>query len=144
MTTPLRKPTAVERIASRKERKQKSDWKGFDIPKASPSRSAAHRKWVIRMYLCEIRGKNGHVCGPKVNASRRVLHVFSHVPTGGRRGVSQKGDDVRGGISLCWDAHELQHNIGWPEFQRRFGIDARAIANAVGDAWEAQEARSKK
>jgi len=80
-------------------------------------RSQTYRQWVAGM-PCTIAGINGHVCIPNV--------VCAHMRLGTDGWLSEKPSDWFG-YPLCDDmkgngAHPEQHNIGEPEFFRRYGI----------------------
>jgi hypothetical protein len=51
----------------------------------------------------------------------------AHVRTGTDGGTGIKPSDVWC-ISFCKDCHALQHQIGEAEFERRFRIDMKALA----------------
>ena len=90
---------------------------------ATVIRCAAHLQF-IRGHECSVAGRttdNGwaHTCtGPIVAA---------HVRTGTDGGTSMKPSDCWT-IPLCDGAHTFQHAVGEPEFERRLGIDMKAIA----------------
>jgi hypothetical protein len=44
-------------------------------------------------------------------------------------GAGSKGGDD-GAISLCRTHHREQHQIGWPAFETKYGIDRAAISSA--------------
>ena len=63
-------------------------------------------------------------CIPDCNG--RPIEV-AHVRTGTDGGAGLKPSD-KWCISLCAAHHRLQHSLGEPEFERRFGIDMKALA----------------
>lgn len=94
------------------------------VPNAPERVFQRHRKFV-RSRECSIAGKAGHECSGPV--------VFAHVRTGTDGGTSLKPSDWWG-ISLCNDAHMLQHQIGERAFERRFKIDMKALAREFAKA----------
>lgn len=75
---------------------------------------AGHRAW-IRTHAC---------CVPDCSA---LPIVCAHVRKGTNGGTGMKPDD-RWTISLCWAHHDEQGNIGEPAFERKYGIDMKALA----------------
>ena len=55
--------------------------------------------------------------------------VFAHIRSAANAGTSLKPHSAFG-ISLCDDHHREQHQIGQPAFERKYGIDMRALAAA--------------
>ncbi|RVT93735.1 putative HNHc nuclease [Sphingomonas crocodyli] len=80
-----------------------------DVGKRSP----AHRAFVRTHACC--------VC------SSQVAIECAHVRTGTDGGMSMKPSD-RWCISLCRDHHAEQHQIGEPAFEKKHGIDMKALA----------------
>lgn len=98
---------------------------GLRDPDGGRYRSQQYRAWV-RGFQCEIAGKNGHVCVP----TRAAAHV--RTGTDGCKDVKPSDwfcislcDDYRGG-----GAHGEQHRIGEPAFEKKYGIDMKAIAKS--------------
>lgn len=83
-------------------------------------RSPAHRKWV-RNHACCIPGCNG-----------RPIEC-AHVRSGTDGGTGLKPSD-KFVISLCRDHHSEQHRIGEREFEKRHGIDMKALAREFAKA----------
>lgn len=80
-------------------------------------RSPAHTAWV-RSHACCVPG-----------CTRRPIEA-AHVRTGTDGGTGMKPGD-QWTISLCGGPeghHTEQHRIGEPEFERRHGIDMKALA----------------
>lgn len=84
-----------------------------------PRREFPRHKKFVRSHLCCITGLRDHVCEGPI--------VFAHVRTGTDGGKSLKPSDWWG-VSLCDSAHRFQHQIGEPAFEKRFGIDMKALA----------------
>jgi hypothetical protein len=84
----------------------------------APERSFPRHQKFVRGHCCCIAG-TGHICRGPI--------VFAHVRTGTDGGTGLKSNDVWG-ISLCADAHEEQHRIGEPAFERKYRIDMKALA----------------
>jgi len=82
-------------------------------------RCPAHLQFV-RGFVCSIYGK--HECDGKSEAA--------HVRTGTDGGTGMKPGD-NWAIPLCGGAHREQHQIGEPAFERRYGIDMKAIARRL-------------
>jgi hypothetical protein len=82
------------------------------IERAPPREWPRHRRFV-RKHCCIIEGRNGHVCEGPI--------VFAHVRHETDGGGSLLPSDWWGN-SMCNAAHCLQHQIGEPAFERRFGI----------------------
>lgn len=85
-----------------------------------------YRKWVRENYPCAVLGKSvdgePHAC--------EGIREFAHV-----RGKSLWGGDRGNGLTLCTKAHRgvwwSLHRVGRRVFERRFGIDLAAIAQAI-------------
>lgn len=77
-------------------------------------RSPAHRAWV--------RGHACSVCGTETAIE------CAHVREGTDGGMGIKPSD-RWTISLCKDHHAEQHSIGEGPFERRHGINMKALAS---------------
>lgn len=89
-------------------------------------RSQGYRAWVAG-FECAIAGKNGHVCVAK--------SVAAHTRTGTDGCKGEKPSDWWC-IPLCDNlmgsgAHPEQHNIGEAAFERKYGIDMKAIAQQL-------------
>lgn len=54
---------------------------------------------------------------------------FAHIRTAATAGAGIKSHDAFG-VSLCFAHHREQHDIGAETFQRRHGIDMKALARA--------------
>lgn len=79
-------------------------------------RSATHKAFV-RKQSCILRGKGSHKCeGP-------IQCCHYRMANGGGMGLKTGDQHTWPG---CYGAHRLQHDIGEPEFARRFGLDLRA------------------
>jgi len=76
-------------------------------------RSPAHRAWV-----------RGHAC---CACGTDVAIECAHVRTGTDGGTGIKPSD-RWTISLCKDCHALQHTMGEAPFERKRGINMKALA----------------
>lgn len=84
-------------------------------------RVPAHLQWV-RGHICCIAGKNGHVCDGVSEAM--------HVDYAGGKGMGVKVSD-RWAIPGCSRAHREQHQIGWPAFEKKYGINAQGMAEGL-------------
>ncbi len=84
--------------------------------KDAGKRSPAHRKWV--------RGHHCVGCGSSAGVE------CAHVRSGTDGGVGIKPSD-KWTVSLCSECHRRQHQIGEPEFERAWGINLKAIAEAL-------------
>jgi hypothetical protein len=74
----------------------------------------------VRGFRCLIEGKAGHVCSGKVQAM--------HVDYAGGKGMGLKVPDYYT-VPGCAEAHREQTDVlGWAAFERKYGIDALAIA----------------
>lgn len=72
-----------------------------------------------------LRFVRGHVCAVNGCGNRGIEAAHVRCGTGG--GTSLKpGDDWT--ISLCRDHHAEQHRIGEPAFEKKYGIDMKALA----------------
>ena len=76
-------------------------------------RSPAHRAWV-----------RGHACSA---CGTETAIECAHVREGTDGGMGIKPSD-RWTISLCKDCHAEQHRIGEGPFERRHGINMKALA----------------
>ncbi len=84
--------------------------------KNAGKRSPAHRAWVRLHACCACGSYAGIEC--------------AHVRTGTDGGVGAKPSD-RWTVSLCGDCHRKQHQVGEAEFEKRFGINLKAIAEGL-------------
>lgn len=123
-----------ERIKERLRAKEKRiDYSVLAIPKSTELADGKFRRWANRTHDCRIRGKQDHRCFK--DESGKVVKNFCHVPTGGHRALSKKAGDIGGGIVMCLSAHQEQHQIGWPAFEVKYGIDARREARILADEY---------
>ena len=74
----------------------------------------AHRAWVRRHHCC-------------VPGCLRTPIECAHVRGGTDGGVALKPSD-KWVISLCSVHHREQHQVGEPEFERRYGLDLAELA----------------
>ncbi len=79
-------------------------------------RSPAHRKWV--------RGHHCIACGSVAGVE------CAHVRSGTDGGTGIKPSD-RWTVSLCGTCHRKQHTIGEAEFEKAWGINLKATAEAL-------------
>ena len=91
------------------------------LRKVPQIRRPSHLTW-LRGHECAIAGRNGHACEGRIEAA--------HVRAGTDGGLGVKPSDCWT-LPLCTSAHALQHQIGEAEFERRYGIDMKAIASAL-------------
>lgn len=77
-----------------------------------------HRRFVSG-HECSIAGKHGHLCEGDI--------VVAHVRTETGGGEGLKPHDWWT-ISLCYIAHEEQHRLGEPAFERKYRIDMKHLA----------------
>lgn len=83
-------------------------------------RSPENRLWV-RTHAC---------CVSHCSSESKI--IAAHVRMGAQAGMGMKpGDDVT--VSMCDDHHREQHQIGEPEFMRKYGIDLVALAKEFAD-----------
>jgi len=75
-----------------------------------------HRAWV-RTHDCSIACR--HDCSGPIECA--------HVRTGTDGGTGIKPHD-KWCLSLCQKAHREQHDIGEPAFEKKYGINMKAIA----------------
>ena len=93
----------------------------------SQIRSPQHLAW-IRGHECVL---NGLACMGRLEAA--------HVRTGTDGGTSVKPSDSWT-LPLCSYHHLLQHNMGETNFERRYGINMKAIASEL---WQRSPHRRK-
>lgn len=86
------------------------------IPRGPKHEWPRHRKFV-RSHECSVPGCVG------------TPIEFAHIRSAATSGTGLKPHDAFG-ISLCFAHHREQHSIGQTAFERRHGIDMRAIAAA--------------
>lgn len=111
---------SICQVKSKADRAVKRLEKGYTArtPKERPGDNPQHRAW-IRTLPCSVVGCRG----PSVCA-----HVRQN--TGGGTGI--KPHD-RWTVPLCDNHHKEQHAIGHVSFDRKHGIDLRAIAIRLAD-----------
>ena|ERR1700761_2340245 len=92
------------------------------IPK---KRSKPRRVSVVRDqgYLDWLKLQRCSICGWM---QPWVVIDPAHGPV---NGISSKGGDD-GAIPLCRSHHREQHSIGWPAFEKKYGIDRGSVAAA--------------
>lgn len=83
-----------------------------------PVRFPKHRAWLTRTYGCIFRAQDGAMCWGGIECA--------HYRFGQHAGMGEKPADW-----WCWSGclghHKgIQHIIGEPEFQRRYGLDLGA------------------
>ena len=124
----LRKP-------SRFEERRSLDYNNLDRslahPKNRPYRNARCRAFV-RSFGCFVRGKEDHICGPRVDG--KVLIDCAHL---GTSGMSSKSDDRRS-VGLCHDAHMELHRIGQRKFDVKYDVNLEARAAELREMWDAK------
>lgn len=93
------------------------------LKQSSMIRSESHKRWV-RGFEC--------AAGSKIDACEgRIESAHARKGTDGGTGMDPSDCWV---IPLCAHHHKtVQHTIGEPEFERRYGIDMKAIAKALWD-----------
>ena len=84
-------------------------------------RCEAHRQF-IRGHMCILFQRRGHACWGKTEAA--------HVRTGTDGGTGVKPSD-NFTVPMCSAAHRQQHDIGEAAFEKKWGIDMRAIADGL-------------
>lgn len=84
-----------------------------------------HRQWV-RGHCCSVPG-----CGRR---DIEAAHYDGPIPNEDRGGMSAKDHD-KWCLPLCRDHHTLAgdsyHRLGWQEFDRRHGVNTKAIAETM-------------
>lgn len=83
-----------------------------------------HLQW-LRGRRCALASTAGHVCSGPI--------VAAHVDFIGAKGMGTKTEDWNA-IPLCDGAHQEQHQVGWPTFQRRHSFDAGGVAERYAAA----------
>lgn len=132
MTLKFAKP---DRLAQPTDR---IDYRTLPIAK-NPPEADPRFKTYVRALGCQLRGKvdqstgQAHVCQ---RHNGKVFIEFAHYRTAG---TALKGSDRGNGMGLCHVAHhQLQHQHGWPEFARRFGIDPEQICTELQAQYESK------
>lgn len=98
------------RLPSKRERARSG------IERAPPREWPRHRKFV-RSHGCCVAG------------CQRTDIEFAHVRSAANAGTGYKPHDAFA-ISLCREHHRYQHQIGQRAFEREFGLDMMALAQA--------------
>ena len=93
----------------------------MNVKEPTVFRSEPHKQFV-RGFVCVLFGKDGHECDSKVRAC--------HVRTGTDGGMQMKPSDFWT-YPGCDRAHGIQHDIGEPEFERRYGLNLKDIARKI-------------
>jgi len=96
---------------------------------SSVVRSPGHLAY-IRTLECAVRKPGYYDCNLHDGCNKVEA---AHVRTGTDGGTSIKPGD-NWAMPLCAAHHRQQHQIGEPEFERRYGVDMKAIAKAL---WQA-------
>lgn len=99
--------------------------------KADPERRrfAKHR---CKPFTDSLKGLPCCVSGESV--WRYAIVDPAHIKTRG-----SGGDDLYNTLPLVRHLHEEQHRIGWPRFEKKYGIDRVALAHAYTERWLATE-----
>ena len=84
--------------------------------KQSGKRCPSHRKWV--------RGHCCMACGSSAGIE------CAHVRVGTDGGVGIKPSD-KWTVPLCRDCHARQHQIGEESFEKQWGVNLKAVAEAL-------------
>lgn len=116
--------------------------KRFGIREETRVRSYAHKKWV-RGHECAIKHKSEKTDGEKYVGFKRhdcIGPIQSAHVRCGTDGAGNIDPSDCFTIPLCVGGHRCQHDLGEPEFERRYGIDMRKIADAL---WARSPARAK-
>lgn len=101
-------------------------------------RSTVRRVSVLRApkYLAELRLM---YCEIGVKFGSEQCSSVTDPAHGPVNGMGSKGPDS-GAIPLCRSHHREQHQIGWPRFERKYGINREEVAARTFAAWEAETA----
>ena len=93
-----------------------------------------------RPCFLSVHAPGQHQCAGKVRAC--------HFDPWGDKGMGTKVSD-NASMPGCDGAHEEQHRIGWPEFQRKYAFDGKHVVTAywlewlertpMGVAWQARQ-----
>ena len=106
------------------------EWKPRRVERRGPPRDSRYRAW-IRTLPCATCGSAWQI---------EAAH------TGSDGGTSQKASDYSC-VPLCKDCHTAgrtaYHRIGKQEFERKYGIDFRALVRALNIAWKINESRAR-
>jgi hypothetical protein len=79
----------------------------------------------VKRYDCGIKGKNGHVCGPR--ADRKIIKEACHPEPEGK-GLKASDNRI---VIFCAHAHTEQHQTGWQTFQAKYNFDRDAKAREI-------------
>lgn len=91
------------------------------LREAPQIRCPSHLTW-LRGFTCSVAEKDPAKCGGKIEAA--------HCRVGTDGGLSVKPSDIWA-IPLCSVHHQLQHSIGEPAFEKRYGINMKEIARKL-------------
>lgn len=98
----------------------------------APKRTWNRHEQFVRRHACSVEN---HECEGRIE--------FAHVRQDHLAGMSQKPFSWSG-ISLCHNHHiNIQHNIGHPAFDKRYGIDSVKLAAefaAKSPDWQMRDA----
>jgi hypothetical protein len=121
-------------------KRERIDYSKSAIPKDVAAPDASFRAYA-RQCGCQVHNHNRAAhprCSPVRSSGYspgRPVIVFAHTPAPGKKGMSKKAPDLGYGIGLCHDLHMEQERIGWESFQRKYKIDAPAIARSLADSY---------
>jgi hypothetical protein len=93
------------------------------LPRRIPKPAKRASRWRSQAHCSFVRSHE--CCVP--DCGGRPIEV-AHVRRGSGAGVGQKPDDWNT-LSLCRDCHREQHRVGEQTFEKRFGVDMRAVAD---------------
>jgi hypothetical protein len=100
------------------------------IPRKRERPKMGVREATQKMWPRHRRFVKSHCCcvpGCQLVLQGIAIMDFAHWRSAANAGMKQTPHDAFG-LSLCRDHHNEQHSIGQPAFERKYGIDMRALA----------------
>ncbi len=92
-------------------------------------------RWRNPAYLQFLREKGKCVACATKRARDRYIASACDPCHGPVSGLGAKGEDA-GCVPMCRTHHDLQHSIGWPAFEERFGFEREREAAVWWKAWQ--------
>lgn len=99
----------------------------FSLPKRRPVARSGILRAAQRIWPRHRKFVRSHGCCVPDCPNTDI--EFAHIRSAANSGTGLKPHDAFG-ISLCARHHKMQHEIGQPAFERKFGIDMNKLAAA--------------
>jgi len=130
---PVPKPVR-EKVRSRSSLRQKKRMRKINKKRgghAFPKNVDEARRDFIRAQPCILSGRMGKAFGPDSYWFTAIHHCFAAVRACHVKSRGAGGKDVGNMYPGCDSAHDEQHRIGIPAFEKRWGVNLKEIAQRL-------------